>query len=348
MIAEAYPTLGSGTAYGGICALVGPRAHLPSEGWRNTRGSLRRDLGGGLLKTLLPGLRFLRRVRSSYDDVVVVGDMLGVFACQLAGITGIIYLDVYKTGFGRSYGGTECWAIGKTARAVFTRHESLAAQLQARGVNARCAGNIMLDTVPGAPYSLVDHRRNRLALALLPGSRATTADNFALQAAALRRLPLDAMPDLFMAIAGSVSPDALAAASEMRRIGPLTPDSSDLGALRDKRLTIHLVRGNALGALLGGVDLVLSQAGTATVQALGLGRPVVGFRGLGERASRFRAEQDLFGQARVIVDRDPVALSGAVERLLADDAERLRLGRIGQERVGAPGAIDAVLAELLG
>ena len=182
VIAEAYPTLGSGSAYAGVCALVGPRAHLPSEGWRNTRGSLRRDLGGGLLRTVLPGLQFLRRVRDSYDDVVVVGDMLAVFACGLAGIADVLYLDVYKTGFGRPYAAAECWAIGKTVRTVFTRHQSLASQLQARGIDARAQGNIMLDTVPGAPYDLLSRRRKSLALAILPGSRASTAENFATQA----------------------------------------------------------------------------------------------------------------------------------------------------------------------
>ena len=43
---EAYPTLGDGLAYRGICPIVGPRAQLPSEGWRNVKHSVARDIGG--------------------------------------------------------------------------------------------------------------------------------------------------------------------------------------------------------------------------------------------------------------------------------------------------------------
>ena len=48
-IVEAYPMIGAGNAYAGICPIVGPRASLASEGWRNVKGSLRRDIiTGGL------------------------------------------------------------------------------------------------------------------------------------------------------------------------------------------------------------------------------------------------------------------------------------------------------------
>ena len=59
--AEAYPTLGAGRAFDGICPVVGPRARLPSEGWRNRRHSVAKDIAGGGLGTLLPGMKFFRR-----------------------------------------------------------------------------------------------------------------------------------------------------------------------------------------------------------------------------------------------------------------------------------------------
>ena len=43
---NAYPTLGDGRAYEGVCPIVGPRRHLPSEGHR-LRGSLIRDALAG-------------------------------------------------------------------------------------------------------------------------------------------------------------------------------------------------------------------------------------------------------------------------------------------------------------
>ncbi|HTM78621.1 MAG TPA: hypothetical protein VL133_13455, partial [Devosia sp.] len=141
---EAYPMIGAGNAYTAACPLVGPRATLASEGWRNVKGSLRRDIATGGLGTVPPALRFLRKVRGRYDRVVVVGDMVGVLACLATGHRGIFYLDVYKTGAARLYSGLERWAIKQTCKTVFCRADNLAGMLQAIGVDARCAGNVMM------------------------------------------------------------------------------------------------------------------------------------------------------------------------------------------------------------
>src|SRR5690606_32620613 len=107
VMVEAYPMIGSGNAYAGVCPVVGPRASLASEGWRNVKGSLRRDLASGGLGTIPPALRFLRRVRGKYDKVIVVGDMVGVLACLATGHRNLFYIDVYKTGAARLYSGLE-------------------------------------------------------------------------------------------------------------------------------------------------------------------------------------------------------------------------------------------------
>src|SRR5690606_16206396 len=120
----------------------------------------------------------------------------------------------------------------------------------------------------------------------------------------------------------------------------------DLGQLTDGKLVVHMARGRAMGNLLAASDLVLSQAGTATVQALGLGRPAITFLNPRDRRSRVENEQRLFGAARVLVDADAAALAKALADLLGDDAERARLGAIGRERIGRPGALAAILAAL--
>ena len=55
---EAYPMIGAGNAYTGVCPIVGPRAALASEGWRNVKGSLRRDIATGGLGTVPPAINF--------------------------------------------------------------------------------------------------------------------------------------------------------------------------------------------------------------------------------------------------------------------------------------------------
>jgi len=344
---EAYPMIGSGNAYAGACQVVGPRATLASEGWRNVKGSLRRDIATGGLRTVPPALKFLRRVRGSYDRVVVIGDMVGVLACLATGYRGLYYLDVYKTGAARLYSPLERWAIKRTCKTVFCRSDGLAASLGAIGVDARCAGNVMMDTIPHGNYDARQRRKRSFAVTLLPGSRALTSESFALQVDALRKLEASLRPDVFLAIAGGVKVEDLAKAAGLRRSSTLSAESDDLGELSDGKLTIHMARGGAMGNLLAQSDLVLSQAGTATVQALGSGIPAITFVNARDRRSRFRDEQTLFGDARVVVPADADAVGDALVKLLSLPAERMRLGRIGRERIGEPGAVDAIIRALV-
>ena len=344
---EAYAMIGAGNAYTGACPLVGPRATLASEGWRNVKGSLQRDIATGGLRTVPPALRFLRKVRGSYDRVVVVGDMVGVLACLATGHRDLIYLDVYKTGAARLYSTAERWAIKRTCKTVFCRSDNLAGSLTAIGVDARYAGNVMMDTIPHGNYDARQRRKRSFAVTLLPGSRALTAESFALQVAALRKLEASLRPDVFLAVAGGVKVEDLGKSAGLRRTSTLSAESDDLGELSDGALTIHMARGGAMGNLLAESDLVMSQAGTATVQALGLGIPAITFVNARDRRSRFRDEQTLFGEARVVVPAEADAVGDALRHLLAEPADRMRLGRIGRERIGGPGAIDAIIEALV-
>jgi uncharacterized protein (TIGR03492 family) len=345
--AEAYPMIGAGNAFNAVCPIVGPRANLASEGWRNVKGSLRRDLATGGLATVPPALKFLRSIVGRYDKIVVVGDMVGVIAGFGTGHRDLTYLDVYKTGAARLYSRAERWFIKHACQTVFCRSDTLAGVLRQAGVDARCAGNVMMDTIPHGEYDAAARRKRALAVTLLPGSRALTAESFALQLAALRTLPEQMRPDVFLAVAGSVSVDDLARQTGLRRVPILSGEPSDLGQLSDGDITIHMARGDALGNLLAASDLVLSQAGTATIQALGSGKPAITFINARDRRSRFADEQMLFGKARIVVPADVSAIGEALRRLLEEDQERRRLGTIGRQRIGGPGAINAILDALV-
>jgi uncharacterized protein (TIGR03492 family) len=344
--ADAYPMIGSGKAYDGICPIVGPRATLASEGWRNVKGSLRRDVINGGLMTIPPALRFLRSVRGRYDRVLVVGDMVGVLAAMITGYRDLVYIDVYKTGSARLYSALERLAIRRSCALVFCRADNLAELLRQSGVDARSDGNLMMDTIPYGDYDAASRRTHRLGVTLLPGSRALTSESFALQIAALRQLPADLRPDIFLAVAGSVSISELAKAAGLQRNSMLSAEPDDLGQLGDETLTVHMARGRAMGNLLEASDLVLSQAGTATIQSLGLGKPAITFINPRDRRSRFEDEQRLFGPARVVVEAYPDKLTPALAALLGNDGERVELGAAGQERIGGPGALAAILDAL--
>ncbi len=345
-IVEAYPMIGSGTAYAGLCPIVGPRGRLESGGARTAKGSLRRDLRKGGLAIIPPILQFLRSVRGKYDRIIVVGDMVVPTLAWLTGLRDLIYIDCYKTGAARLYSKSERFIAKRVCRTVFCRAENLAALLRADGVDAHAPGNLMMDTIPVGDYDAAARRQKASAVTLLPGSRGKTADNFARQVAALQKLPDDVIPDVFVAVAGDISVDDLAEKTGLRRATILGPDGDDLGQLRNDRLVINLLRGKAMGNALAQSDIVLSQAGTATVQALGLGRPVIHMTSPKDRRSRFLDEQALFGDARIAVPAEPGAVAEVLQRLLTNNEERDRLGAIGRARIGGPGAIEAVIEAL--
>ncbi|WDQ97569.1 glycosyltransferase [Devosia sp. J2-20] len=340
---NAYPMIGAGNAYTGVCPIVGPRATLASEGWRNVKGSLQRDLTSGGLKTIPPALRFLREIRGRYERVIIVGDVTGVLAAYACGLRDLIYLDVYKTGAARLYSAAERFVIKRTCTTAFCRADNLAQTLEQVGVDARSAGNVMMDTIPGGDYDAQSRRTRPLAVTLLPGSRALTAESFELQIDALRSLPADQRPDIFLAVAGGINIDDLAKKTGLRRTHMLSAESDDLGELSDGTLSVHMARGGAMGNLLAASDLVLSQAGTATVQALGLGKPAITFVNPRDRRSRFNDEQKLFGEARTVVPAEAAAIGAALRGLLENDEERRRQAAIGRQNIGGPGAMQAIL-----
>jgi len=343
---EAYPMIGSGKAFDGICPVVGPRATLASEGWRNVKGSLRRDIVNGGLLTVPPALKFLRAVRGRYSRLIVVGDMVGVLACLATGNRDLVYIDVYKTGAARLYSALERQAIKRACAIVFCRADNLAAILRQSEIDARYEGNLMMDTIPRGNYDATARRTAELAVTLLPGSRALTSESFVLQIEALRRVPADRRPDIFLAVAGSVTVESLAKAAGLTRVPMLSSEPDDMGTLSGDGIVVHMARGRAMGNLLDVSDVVLSQAGTASIQALGLGKPVITFVNTRDRRSRFEDEQKLFGPARVVVDAEAGNVAMALDALLGDAEERARLGGIGQERIGGPGALGAMLAAL--
>lgn len=346
ILPEAYPTLGSGRELARVAQLVGPRAELNSQGGRHRRFSLTKDILSGGLLTITPGVRFLRRVRKHYDHVVVIGDMVGVIGCYLAGIRGITYVDVYRTGFARGYMAVELGIIKRTCARVFSRHEALAASLRAAGVEVITAGNVMMDAIPYGQYDAKARRERQAGLLLLPGSRVDANANFALQVEALTHLRQSELPDLFLALADGVDPHALAAGAGLRYQGPMTAEMGDGGTMTGP-IAIHVGRG-VLGNLIDATDIVMSQAGTATLQSIGQGRPVITVQGPRSRASRRAEIGQMYGEARQLLPPDPAEIAMALSFLLGDPTERARRSEIGRERIGGQGAVDAIIAAISG
>jgi uncharacterized protein (TIGR03492 family) len=94
--------------------------------------------------------------------------------------------------------------------------------------------------------------------------------------------------------------------------------------------------------------VVVGLAGTANEQAAALGTPVVAFtpRGAVQYTAAFlRLQHRLLGDA-LVPAADWEEAAGLTVGLLRDADERARRGRVGRERMGPPGGIPAIAAEV--
>ena len=338
---------------------VGPQTALPSgglvAGW-NVR-NLWRDLRAGLAKLSARQYHFLSKQRQR-DVLVAVGDVYCLAVCLLFARRPTVFVATAKSEYVAGHSALEC-AIARRAVVTFARDEATAEALRRRGVQARCAGNAMMDAVSDAAPAnalAVDPRATRIAV--LPGSRADAPRNAAAAVRRLRRAAglLHAQSEgkiqAFVSVAPSVNGDALVGA--VAAAGITLAEAHGAAGVRARGVEdyfeVTVVRGH-FAELVVASDMVIGQAGTANEQAAGLGRPVVAAAAAGERPGRMgwyrMRQQRLLGGALLVLPADDEAFASGLVALIRDPARRLSMARIGRERMGAAGASLAIAAAVL-
>jgi len=236
---------------------------------------------------------------------------------------------------------------------TFARDEPTALALMRGGVRARYAGNAMMDQV-AAPEFALPIADSAIHVALLPGSRSDAPQNA--RAAARRLLRMSVLSgkqvQAFLALAPAADVDAIIGALKAEGFEvTVNPQITGVIALASRdAVEIGLVRGG-LAASLGAANVVLGQAGTGNEQAAGLGKPVVAAAAPGESPQsvgwyRMR-QQKLLGEALVVFQGDDDTFARDVLALLADRDRIAAMGAAGRERMGAPGASDAIAQAVL-
>jgi uncharacterized protein (TIGR03492 family) len=351
---EHFPLVGTAPE-GSWPKAVGPQADMPSGGLV-ANGNLRnffRDVRGGLLGLVVRQRRFLR-AQSARSALVAVGDIF-CLSMSLLARRPTIFVATAKSDYVSPHSALE-QRIAARADLVFVRDEHTARSLASKGVNARYAGNIMMDGIaPGRADLKPDEGAIRLAV--LPGSRLDTPR---VAAQSLERL--DAIAELaaaagrrvqaFVSLAPSV--DALAVAHALRSRGlelsNLAPGEGVVAASRRGPLEVILVRG-AFGDLLAASQLVLGQAGTANEQAAGAGKPVVAALAPGEQPRKMQwyrmRQKRLLGDALLVLPHDPKVYAREVLALVDDAPRRSAMSAAGRARMGNPGGARAVAAATL-
>jgi uncharacterized protein (TIGR03492 family) len=376
---EALPLVGHGAPYrqAGIAVLGRTRSYSTGGlGYTSLRGQLTELLQGQPLY-LLRRLGLLLRQRRRFALVVAVGDLLPVLGGWLSGRPVAVYLVAYSSHYeGRLRLPWPCgWLLRRRrVRAVWSRDALTSADLSQQLLRpVRFLGNPFLDPVAAAgPASCSPAADGHAAeggdgpqhLVLLPGSRLPEAGrNLELMLRLLALLP-EALRQggrlqPAAALVRELGADAIAALA-----GPLGWRLVAPAVLAGHGLRLELGWGR-FAELLGQADLVVSMAGTATEQAVGLAKPVLQLAGRGPQFTDgfAEAQRRLLGPGLYCAPAAggaagsvaALAASAAIaERLLDDLADARRAGPLHQQldrearlRIGAPGGTERMAEAIM-
>ena len=226
---------------------------------------------------------------------------------------------------------------------VFTRDERSAAWLHELGVpHAQFAGNIMMDLLT-PELELQGLLDGRPVLALLPGTRDDYLFSLPimLQTAAL-------LPKFQTFAAISTDLAKLELPTGWVWTTAKSVDNSTRVVQHTSGIQIPMLE-NGFAALLHDSSVVLGTSGTGNEQAVGLGKPVIGFPTAGPQYLEgfAKAQKRLLGVGLRLEKPDSEDLARAVQTAHQDQNFREKVRQAGLERMGLPGGAKRIALEVL-
>lgn len=360
---EAVPIVGRGNPYehAGV-RVLGPRWNPPSGGFTYTSLShFKKDWQDGLRQKTHEQHWAVRNAKA--DVVMVVGDVYALWVTfsfafkeakprvfQYQPLVSRYYQDGMNTTdkLERSSRVTvdsfvlpeRCYM--QRVEKVFARDERSAAWLRELGVpHAQFAGNIMMDLLtPELELQTLD---GRPVLALLPGTRNDYLFSLPimLETAAL-------LPELQSFAALSNNLDALELPTGWVWTTQMLADNLTQVARHTSEIQVPMLE-PGFAALLHAASVVLGTSGTGNEQAVGLGKPVIGFPTTGPQylESFAKAQKRLLGAGLTLSTPNPEALARAVRAVHQDSDHQEQVRKAGLERMGLPGGAKRIALEIL-
>jgi uncharacterized protein (TIGR03492 family) len=370
----AVPLVGHGEPYRrrGIEVLGRTRSFSTGGlGFTSLAGQIRELLEGQTLHVILQLVRLRERCRAA-DLVVAVGDVVAVLGGWLAGRPAAVYLVAYSSHYeGRLRLPWPCgWLLRRPRiKAIWARDRLSAEDLNGQlGRPVRFLGNPFLDAVLEGAQASPGSEGNGAAqrLLLLPGSRLPEAQqNLALMLQLLPRLagrlPQPQQLRISAALVGGLQATAIERLAAPLGWMPAAGTDRGQGLRHRSGLEVELAWSD-FGRQLAAADLVLAMAGTATEQAVGLGKPVLQLAGRGPQftAGFAEAQRRLLGPAVLCAPQEPgspaaleatAALGAELLQRLADPRQgpllRRRHAAAAAERIGDGGGSERLAAAIM-
>ncbi len=290
---DAFPLVGHGHSYlqEGIKTLGKTKVFSTGGlGYTSLIGRLTEIMQGQIFY-LIGRLFKLKNVCKNYDFLVVIGDVVPVFAAWLTGLPVATYLVAYSSHYEGKL--TLPWPCGfclsrKRFLKIYTRDQLTADDLSNQFIKkVDFLGNPFMDPVLGIKTELSSKKKH---LGLLPGSRRPELDDNLLlilrviDYIQVKRKSSD--PIIFdLALVPLLDDKSL---SELVAVRGWKVSDSALFLVRDN-CQIN-IRRNSFINVLHCSDVLLCMAGTAAEQAIGLAKPVVQIPGKGPQFTESFAE----------------------------------------------------------
>ena len=341
---------------------------MPSGGFIRGLYWITRDVLAGLVFLFFGQLNTLKKIRESVDYVVAVGDILPLYlAAKIVGRP-LFFLSTAKSSYVGEHTRREEELIRNFAIKVFPRDARTAESLEAKGINAEFLGNVMMDFLVEKDSSpkLAELFPNGVTIGILPGSRPEAYQNLMLAMEGLFRLALEASDrenfNFVVALSPTLKLEKVIVTGQnngwfyepaipvLRKKGILGKlKSREVGHFLQEDEVSVLLTVNRFVEVLKISRLVIGLAGTATEQAVGLGKPVIAFPGGGPQITLdfLKTQQKLLGGAVEIVLSRPASIAQKIKGILANEERFREVEKIGLERMGLAEGARKIAAEIV-
>ncbi len=293
----ALPLVGKGNAYldSGIRVLkTGQEFRTGGIGYTSFKGRLTEILEGQLFYLISRLFIFFQAARK-FDLIIIIGDVVPLLATWIIRQKSVIYLVAYSSHYeGKLNLPWPCTSCLKSKRIleIFSRDLLTAKDLsQQLNREVKFLGNPFMDEVLKKDKTL-PKSINRIGL--LPGSRRPELeDNLLLIISVIQEIPSEAIFHLGisfdLALVRSLDDYSLEKLIYKKGWRLIKDEKKNQNFLISKQHKINLHR-DSFRSILQSSDLLISMAGTAAEQAVGLSKPVLQINGKGPQFTSSFAE----------------------------------------------------------
>jgi uncharacterized protein (TIGR03492 family) len=274
-------------------------------------------------------IKTLHNLRYSFDIIIVVGDIPLLILGWLGLRMKSYFLAPCKSDWKSPHLWIEKLIMKNYAKLIFTHDELTALNLRRDGVNAIFLGNPMMDEL------IAENRYNppeqKLLIGILPGSREESYGNIKKIVQILYALKRR-LDNVHFAVSVADTVDI----SKMKKY------------IINLENDVDVIKG-AFIDILNNSTLVISLAGTATEQAVGLGTPIISFAGSGAQTTKRRllGQRKLLGKSFKLMHYNPEDIADEIKKILMDVELREEMRKSGRERMGAPGGAKNIAKYIL-